>query len=105
MKRQLLVDVEQISRSARRGVILCLPRDRLQRWLLTEGRAWRAGCGDADGDDVLNDSRRLWLPRWVENGIDAIPPVLPGREAKDGVDGNSAGGSASVDGGDIDVFN
>lgn len=74
----LLVNAQQVSGSPNRGVVLCLPRRRLQRWLLTEGRAWR-GRGGGGRDDG-----NRWSPSWVEDGIDVMPPVLPGRTNEGG---------------------
>lgn len=68
----------QGSSASRRGVVLCLPRRKLQRWLLVEGRTWRQRC--CRGGAVGDESSKLWSPSWVEDGIDAMPPVLPGRE-------------------------
>lgn len=90
-------DAEQSSPKSRRGVVLCLPRRKLQRWILVEGRAWRKRCC-RDGA-VGDGSSKLWSPSWVEDGIDAMPPVLPGREEIKiegtirGIDGSSNGGN------------
>lgn len=87
---------EQVSSGSRRGVVLCLPRRKLQRWLLVEGRAKRQRCcRDGAGGD---ESGKLWSPSWVEDGIDAMPPVLPGRENSK-IEGTSRGIGGSSNGG------
>lgn len=53
-----------MDRPRRSGVVLCLPRFQLQRWLLEEGRARRG----SDGVD--------WSPSWLEMEVDG-PPLLP----------------------------
>lgn len=87
-KPQCLVDAKQVSGSPRRGVVLCLPRRRLQRWLLTEGRAWRERIGDGGGG---TGGGKRWSPPWVEDGIDVMPPVLPGRANERGRTGGDGG--------------
>lgn len=93
---QLLVGAEQVLGSPKRGVVLCLPRRRLQEWLLAEGRAWKARH-DVSGDSSGGSGSRgePWSPWWVEDGIDTIPPRLPGRASERGhglVGGGGGGG-------------
>lgn len=88
---QLLVDAAQIGGSPRRGVVLSLPRHTLQRWLLTEGRARRRGEGGDTG----------WSPSWLEDGIDVLPPVLPGRaDDRHRLFSARAGSAGEMEGGD-----
>lgn len=65
MASKPLLKMKQITeRPHSTGVVLCLPRLQLQRWLLAEGRAWRGDRG------------KLWSPPWLEFEVDA-PPLLP----------------------------
>ena len=104
---QLLVGAEPVLGSPKRGVVLCLPRRRLQRWLLAEGRAWKGrhgvggdGSGSSGGGGGGGGSDELWSPWWVEDGIDAIPPRLPGRASGRGrrLAGRSGGGGGGSGG-------
>lgn len=78
--QQLLLSVEQLKDVSRKsGVVLCLPRLRLQRWLVTEGRSWRR-----------DDS---WSPEWMDDEA-GEPPALPVRrgslgDSRGGLDGTS----------------
>ncbi|CAM9360389.1 unnamed protein product [Scytosiphon promiscuus] len=88
---ELLRDVKNAMRKPQRGVVLCLPRRRLQGWLLREGRARIASAHDDGGGGVSGGGRdgELWKPSWVEDGIDAVPPVLP--ELAPSQDGTAGG--------------
>lgn len=82
MASKPLLKMKQITeRPHSTGVVLCLPRLQLQRWLLAEGRAWR-------GDDG-----KSWSPPWLELEVDT-PPLLPVHlelEAGSGGDINHSG--------------
>ncbi|CBJ30481.1 expressed unknown protein [Ectocarpus siliculosus] len=98
---ELLREAQESMRSPGRGLVVSLSRRTLQGWLLREGRAWsRANVGGGGGGG------RLWKPSWVEDGIDVVPPVLPGLlTARDdgtdvvagGVGSGEISGSAQVD--------
>lgn len=77
----------------KRGVVLSLPRRALQGWLLREGRARNAaGGGGGDGG-----GGGLWTPSWVEDGIDVVPPDLPGLHAAAGEDDEGIVGGSRDD--------
>lgn len=88
---ELLRGVKHAMRKPKRGVVLCLPRRKLQGWLLREGRARIAGTLDNDcGGGSGSKNSRLWQPSWVEDGIDVVPPALPGlAPAQDEGDGDA----------------
>lgn len=54
-----------LNRPRKNGVVLCLPRLRLQSWLLAAGRA-----GRGDGGDKQSTS---WTPEWMELEVDLRP--------------------------------
>ena len=86
--------------SSKQGVVLSLPRRALQGWLLREGRAWREeeeGRGGDGGVGGGGDGRGRWTPSWVEDGIDVVPPTLPGFGVAEGkaVDSGSVSGGGS----------
>lgn len=87
-----VVQVQQQLPASKRGVVLSLPRRALQGWLLREGRARREGRGGVGGD-----GGGLWTPSWVEDGIDVVPPTLPGFGVVEGngVDSGVGGGRGS----------
>lgn len=70
-QQEFLREAQESMQSPKRGLVVSLSRRTLQRWLLREGRA-RSTANDGGGGG------RLWKPSWVEDGIDAVPPVLPG---------------------------
>ncbi|CAN0206011.1 unnamed protein product, partial [Ectocarpus sp. 12 AP-2014] len=88
---ELLREAQESMRSPGRGLVVSLSRRKLQGWLLREGRAWgRANVGGGGGGG------RLWKPSWVEDGIDVVPPVLPGLlTARDDGTDVIAGGAGS----------
>ncbi|CAN0002286.1 unnamed protein product [Ectocarpus sp. 4 AP-2014] len=94
---ELLREAQESMRSPGRGLVVCLSRRTLQGWLLREGRASsRANVGGGGGGGV-----RLWKPSWVEDGIDVVPPVLPGllTARDDGTDVIASGaGSGEISG-------
>lgn len=85
MQEEALLDAVQQEQQAasKQGVVVSLPRRALQGWLLREGRARRESRGVEAGGGGL------WTPSWVEDGIDVVPPTLPGFGV---AEGNGAGG-------------
>jgi len=73
----------------KRGVVLSLPRRALQGWLLRAGRARNTAGGGSSGGV---GGGGLWTPSWVEDGIDVVPPDLPGLHAAAGKDEGIVGG-------------
>lgn len=92
---------QQVQPVSKQGVVLSLPRRALQGWLLREGRAWRKSGGTDDGGGG-GDAGGLWTPSWVEDGIDVVPPELPGfgmvrENGVDRVSGDSGSGDTQFE--------
>ncbi|CAM9591430.1 unnamed protein product [Pylaiella littoralis] len=100
-ERRLLCEVQEtVLRSPSRGVVLSLPRRALQGWLLAEGRARNKGGGSGGGGGG-GGGGGLWTPSWVEDGIDVVPPGLPGLGTVGSLRADGANGvGVGVGGGD-----